>query len=358
MLRELRVRNLALLEDAHVVLGPGLNVVTGATGAGKSLLLSALTLLVGGRFSKEMLRTGTDQAHVEGIFDLDAETARRAATLFGEETDDAPREVVVRRRMDASGKNRCEIDGRLVSVAELRDFGRLVCEIHGQSEHQALLETAEQTQLLDRAAKLGDERAAFAAKLAAWRDLADRVAALRTGERERETRVATLTATVREIREAELRAGEQDELRNERTLLADASRHAEALTAAAALLDGTDDEDGALDRVGRAAREVSATAELSADVRAAEEALDAAHDRLAEASRLLASARDRIEADPARLETVEERLALIGRVLRRHGPTEEEALAAATKAARELEDLTGADGGADALAARDRKSVV
>src|SRR5436190_11394707 len=134
MLRELRVRNLALLEDARVVLGPGLNVVTGQTGAGKSLLLSALTLLLGGRFSKEMLRTGTDQANVEGSFDLDDDAAQRVAAITGEA--DAPREVVLRRRVDASGKNRCEVDGRLVSVAELKELGKALCEIHGQSEHQ------------------------------------------------------------------------------------------------------------------------------------------------------------------------------------------------------------------------------
>jgi DNA repair protein RecN (Recombination protein N) len=353
MLRELRVRNLALLEDAHVVLGPGLNVVTGATGAGKSLLLSALTLLLGGRFSKEMLRTGTDQAHVEGIFDLaDDDTVRRAADLLGDDAGGAPREVVVRRRVDASGKNRCEIDGRLVSVGELRDLGRLVCEIHGQSEHQALLEAAEQTLLLDRAAKLGDERAAFAARLAEWRELRERVAALRTGERERGARIESLEALVREVRGADLRTGEHDELRRERALLAEASRHAEALAEAAALLDGTDDEDGAVDRIGRAARGISPTADLSDDVRAAQEALDLAQDRLAEASRLLAAARDRIQADPARLETVEERLAAIGRVLRRHGPGEEEALAALAKAERELDDLTDEGGGTETLTAR------
>jgi DNA repair protein RecN (Recombination protein N) len=348
VLRELRVRNLALLEDAHVVLGPGLNVVTGATGAGKSLLLSGLALLLGGRFSKEMLRTGTETAHVEGVFDLDDETARRVAALAGD--DVAPSgEVVVRRRVDASGRNRCEVDGRLVSVAELRDLGRLLCEIHGQSEHQALLESSEQTLLLDRAGGLAADRDAFALKLAASRALRERVAASRTGERERAARVESLDAVVREIRGASLRAGELAELRRERMLLADASRHAEALAAAAALLD---DDDAAIDRVGRAAREVSATAELLDDVRAAQEALDLAQDRLAEASRRIASARDRVESDPARLEAVEERLALLTRVLRRHGPSEEEALVALAAAESELSDLRAGDGGADALETR------
>jgi DNA repair protein RecN (Recombination protein N) len=349
VLRELRVRNLALLEDAHVTLGPGLNVVTGATGAGKSLLLSALTLLLGGRFSKEMLRTGTDHAVVEGIFDVDAHAAKRLAALTGDETSG---EIVLRRRMDASGRNRCEIDGHLVGVGEMREFGRVLCEIHGQSEHQSLLEAAEQAVLLDRAAKLTAEREAFAAQLAAWRGLGERVAALRTGERERAARIESLEALVREVRGAALRPGEQEELGRERTLLADASRHAEALALAASLVDGGDEEDGAIDRVGRAAREIAATAELSDQAREAQEALDFAQDRLAEASRLVASARERIQADPARLEEVEERLSTLGRVLRRHGGAEEQALAALAQAERELGDLSEGEGGAESLAAR------
>jgi DNA repair protein RecN (Recombination protein N) len=352
VLRELRVRNLALLEDAHVEFGPGLNVVTGATGAGKSLLLSALTLLVGGRFSKEMLRTGTDQASVDGVFDLDDETARAVAALQGDDADAPAGEVVVRRRIDASGKNRCEIDGRLVSVGELRDLGRRLCEIHGQNEHQALLDPAEQTILLDHAGKLTDERARFAAKLAVWRDLAARVEALRSGERGRAARVEALQALVAEIRGAKLRVGELEELRRERTLLADSARHADALALASSLLDGGEDDDGAVDRVGRAAREIGATAELLADARAAQEALDAALDRLSEASRSIAAARERVESDPARLEDVEERLASLTRLLRRHGPGEEEALAALAKAERELDDLSGGESGADGLEKR------
>src|SRR5439155_18938068 len=140
--------------------------------------------------------------------------AQRVAAITGE--SDAPREVVLRRRVDASGKNRCEVDGRLVSVAELKDLGKALCEIHGQSEHQALLDPAEQTVLLDRAARLGDERAAFAAKLATWRGLVARVAALAAGERGRAARIETLEATIQEIRGVKPRAGEDEELRRER----------------------------------------------------------------------------------------------------------------------------------------------
>src|SRR5262245_43654101 len=117
MLRELRVRNLALLEDAHVEFGEGLNVVTGATGAGKSLLVQALTLLLGGRFGKEMLRTGESEAEVQGLCHL------------GGAADEPSRDIVVRRRVDASGRNRCDVDGRLVSVTELREVGRTLGEI-------------------------------------------------------------------------------------------------------------------------------------------------------------------------------------------------------------------------------------
>ena len=281
MLRELRVRNLALLEDAHVTLGPGLNAVTGATGAGKSLLLSALTLLLGGRFSREMLRTGADQAQVEGLFELtDLALAERVRELLGLDTaDSAPREIVVKRRVDASGRNRCEVEGSLVAVGALRDLGRLLCEIHGQSEHQALLEPAEQTLLLDRSAGLAAEREAFAAQLSAWREARARVEALRTGARERMLRLETLDAVAREIREAGIRPGEQEELRRERNLLADATRHAESLDLALTLVEGAegrDDDESATDRLGRAARALEGTAALADEARAAQEAIDGA----------------------------------------------------------------------------------
>lgn len=357
MLRELRVRNLALLEDVRVAFEPGLCVVTGATGAGKSLLLAALDLLLGGRFSREMLRTGADEARVEGLFDVTGPAARaRIADISGEDAG----EVVLRRRVDASGRNRCEVQGSLVPVATLRDVGRLLVEIHGQSEHQALLEPAEQTLLLDRAAGLGPEREAFAGKLAAWQEARRRLEDATSGAERRAARLEALDGTVAEIREAALRVGEQEELRAERALLADATRHAASIDEAIRLVEGDDRRDGAsgaIDDLGRAARALEATARLDPAVREALGALENASSLASDAARALRDAAERVEADPARLEAVEDRLERIGGVLRRHGPTEADALATLEAARAEASSLRGGAEGAEALADRLRDAA-
>lgn len=363
MLRELRVRNLALIEDVHVPFGEGFHVVTGATGSGKSLLLAALDLLLGGRFSKELIRTGADDVRVEGLFDLEGAAARPVvAQILG---DDAP-ELVLKRRVDVSGRNRCEANGSLVPVATLRELGRALVEIHGQSEHQALLEPAVQTALLDRAAGLVDRREAFAATLRGWHETKARLAELTTGADRRRARLEALDATALEIREVQLRAGELDELRNERALLADAERHAQAVAEAIGLVDGFgnggddsvrggnggDDAAGALDRLGRAARALDATSSLDPVVKDALDALEAAASAASDAVRGLREAADRIEANPARLEALDERIARIGHVLRRHGPGEDDALRALVDAEREAESLRGGDDDASSVAAK------
>ncbi|MCE9637828.1 MAG: DNA repair protein RecN [Planctomycetes bacterium] len=357
MLRELRVRNLALLDDVRVAYGEGFHVVTGATGSGKSLLLAALDLLLGGRFSKELLRTGADDVRVEGLFEIaDAATRRVVSELLGassdDDVDDPTYEIVLRRRVDANGRNRCEVNGSLVPVSTLRALGRLLVEIHGQSEHQALLESSVQTHLLDRAAGLVERRDAFAAKLAEWHAAAARLADLTGNAAARRARLESIEQVIHEIREAKLHSGEQDELRRERTLLGDATRHAEALAAAIALIDGERDSAGAVDQLGRAARAIEATSSLDPRVKDALESLETAASAASDAVRTLSDAADRIESNPARLEEVDERIASIGHVLRRHGPTEADAVRTLAEAEAEATGLRCSDGDSSALSAK------
>ncbi len=354
MLTELRVRNLAVVESATVRFAPGLNVVTGETGAGKSLLLAALALLCGGRWSREMLRTGADRMQVQAVFELhDAETAARVAELLGTDAPTAlPYELLVTRSIDAAGRNRAEIDGQLVAVATLRELGALLAEIHGQSEHQALLDATRQTELLDRAAGLVALREAFAERLGAWRAADARRRALAAEADARARRIEELDALVDEVAAVAPEPGESDALRGERELLASAERHRGALATALALVaeGATDGDEPAVDRLGRAAREIAATAAHSPDARAALEALDAASDLLQEAARRVASALDALDADPERLEKVQARLEALGALLRRHGPTEEDALARAVEAAAESKRLAGDESDAASLA--------
>jgi DNA repair protein RecN (Recombination protein N) len=343
MLAELRVRNLALVESATVRFAPGLNVVTGATGAGKSLLLQALTLVLGGRWSREMLRTGADRMQVQAVFEVDADVAARVAELIDEPAPEGPgpHEILVARRVDASGRNRAEIEGTLVPVGTLRELGTLLAEIHGQSEHQALLDPVHQTELLDRAAGLHELREAFADRLLGWREAAGRLTALRTDADARQRRIEELDALAEEVGAVDPEPGESDALRGERELLAAAERHREGLATALALVSdgGPEGDEPALDQLGRAGREVSGTAEHSADVRAAQELLDGAAENVQEAARLLQAALEGLDADPDRLERVQERLEELGALLRRHGPTEEDALRRAEEAAAEAAAL-------------------
>ena len=342
MLVELRVENLALVESARLGLGPGLNVLTGETGAGKSLIVAALALLGGGRWSREMLRTGASSASVRGLFEVaDDALAAEVLGLVDEAPEESPAQVLVVRRIDASGRNRCEIQGNQVPVALLRRLGDLLFEIHGQNEHRALLDETRQTRLLDRTAGLEPVRQAFEATLTEWRSVRRRRDELARDAGTRERRIEELLAITEEVAAVDPRPGECDELRAERDLLAAAERHAGAVSSA---LDMLNDADAATDLVGRAQREIEETAALSPETAAAAEALERAADALDEAVRSLTGAAQGLVADPERLETVQDRLEAVGALLRRHGPTEQHALDRAAEAAELLSTLRGDEG--------------
>ena len=347
MLRELRIRNLALFEDECIAFGPGLNAITGATGAGKSLLLQAVQLLLGGRFSRDVLRTGADTLEIEGRFELEPALAQIVADALDLPEIAVDQEVIVRRRVDASGRNRCETHGRLTPVSGLRELGRLLVEIHGQSEHQHLAESASQVAWFDRWAGLEAQRAAFADDLTAWRVTRAELASRTARAAEHAAHIANLRELLETVSRTEIDAGEQARLRSERALLADAERHVEALRAARTQLEGDDRNDvpGVLDVLGAASRGLEATAELHADIATAVEALDAAFARAADALQEIARAADVVRVDPERLEEVQDRLETIGVVLRRYGPSEEDAVERAAAAADELTafDASGSD---------------
>lgn len=338
MIRELHVRNLALLEDTRVHLGPGLVALTGPTGAGKSLVLRAIALLFGARFSRDFLRTGADEMELSALVDLAGDDVRRSvAELLDAETTS---ELVLTRRIDAAGRNRCTANGALVPVGTLRALGAVVAEQHGQSEHHALLDPTQQLLLLDRATGLDALREAYAEQWREHKRMAERVRRLRAGRREREGRIADLRAVIDELDAAELRVGELDELVAEQSLLTQAERHRTALAEAAAALEGDDNESGgAIDTAGRAARRLEDTAALSKAAQEAIQALDGALSLLDEALLSVQAAADSIRDDPTRLEEVGDRIALLRSLLRRHGPDESDAMEALTEHRAELAEL-------------------
>jgi len=345
VLEELRVENLLLIERAELRLGPGLNVLTGETGAGKTVLAHALDLLLGGKPRSGIVRPGASEAYVEGVFAL-PDALREE---LGERLPEDAEEIVLARRVSAEGRTRAYLGGRSATAADLRDVGGALLSFYGQHEHRKLTLASAQLEILD--GFCGDAHAArlqaFGAAYARERDLRRALEALeaRAGARDRE--LDLLEWELREIDEAKPSEDEEAELTAERERL----RHLEALLGAAAggvaALTGEGEGSGA-DEGATAA--IAGAARTLESVRGVDAALDALADRLAalavEADDLATELRaygEGVEATPGRLDEVEERLALLDRLKRKHGGTLAAVLAHAEECRRRRDELVGAE---------------
>ena len=344
MIETLRIENLAIVSRAELEFGPGLNVLTGETGAGKSIVLGALALLAGGRASPDLVREGEDEAVVEAVFRVDslpelaAELERRGLA--------AGEELVVRRTIARSGRGRARIGGELVPAATLAELfeGRL--EISSQHESQRLLRPGAQSRLLDAAGSLLGDRATLETAFERLRALDREIGELRARAEELSRREDYLKFQVKEIDEAKVEAGQFEALLAERGRLAHAERLIGDAGGAAALLAGEEggpEAPGALDQLADAARRVDALASLDPSLGELAERLRSARAELDDAARELARYAESIEVDPARLAEVEERLARLERLRRKYGPDEVSILRFRDGAAGELGALGGAD---------------
>jgi DNA repair protein RecN (Recombination protein N) len=332
MLRELRIRDVAIIDEVALSFGAGLNVISGETGAGKSILLQSLALLCGARGSADLIRADADEAVVEGLFDCALPDALCDALGL----DDAD-EILVRRHVSRGGKGRIHVNGGPVTLALLGQLGEYLVHIYGQHDQALLLRPANHLELLDRFGELGrlsDRMAdAFAAFAAARRDreeLARQSAALAD-------RRESLEFQYRELSEADAQPGEDAALRQEREIL----RHAERLEGAcregeSLLYSGHHAMVGALGRLHAQLAELGAIAPALGDAAAL---VDSGRVQLEEAALQLRSAAERLEADPARLDAIEERLALLQRLARKYAVSADELPAMRAGVERDLTAL-------------------
>src|SRR5918996_1059288 len=251
MLRELRIRNFAVIEAVTVPFAAGLNVLTGETGAGKSILVDAILLIRGTRAQADIIRTDADTATVEAVFDV-AGHRGMAAALEEAGLAAADGELVIRREISRSGRHRAFVNDSPVTVGLLERLGDQLVDVHGQHEHQRLLEPAHQLELLDRFAGAEAAQREVADLFDHYRALRGEVERLRATERDRAQREDLLRFQVSELVAARLRPGEEEELRTERRRLQHAERLAKGVAEAAALL--VDDPEAAASRLGRGAR--------------------------------------------------------------------------------------------------------
>ena len=346
MLLELSIANFAIIERTTIRFDAGLNVLTGETGAGKSILLDALGAVLGQRVSSDLVRTGAKAAQIEALFQPEPEVLARLAPTFAElgiEIDEDGT-IVAARDILASGRSTARLNGRLVTASALGAVGALLVDIHGQSDHLAILKTTEQRAMLDRFAGLDARRDQLAEKVRAWRQVRQRIRQLSTNDREREQRIDLLRYQVNEIDEAALVVGEDEELAREREVLqnADRLRHdAELAIVAIAGDDSASDTPSASSLLRAVERSIQDLAQIDPASQGLAERATELVVLSEDLARDLGSYLDAVQLDPHRLAEVEDRLALIQSLRRKYGTTIEDILAFGEEARAELDRLGG-----------------
>jgi len=336
MLLEIRVRNFAVIDAVTTTFGPGLNVLTGETGAGKSMLLDAILLIRGARAQTDVIRTDTETATVEAVFDV-APRGPAAAVLEEAGLGLDQGQLVVRRELSRSGRHRAFVNDSPVTVGLLERLGDHLVEIHGQHEHQRLLEPSRQLDLLDRFADAEELRDRVGDLFAKHRAVKAELERARAAERDRAQREDLLHLQVSELDTARLRVGEEEELRVERRRLQNAERLSAGLAEAAGHLN--DDDGSAMSRLHRTARLLRDLARLDPAFAAPADSVDGAGALVEDALAAIRSLREGAMMAPGRLEAVDERLDALTRLKRKYGDTESAMLAFRDEAATELERL-------------------
>ena len=337
MLRFLRIRNLAVIESVDVEFEPGFNVLTGETGAGKSIVVEAVGLLLGSRASSDLVRTGESQASIEAIFE---DTS----------TDAQLRELVVRREITSHGRSRSFINGALATAAALRDLSQRLVELHGQHEHQALLDPATHLPLLDAHARLEADAGQVGEAWATVRTLREQLDRSRMDSRERAARLDLIDFQLGEIEKASPKAGEDEELAATKHVLASADRIQRLCEESYAAL--YDSDAAVLAGLGGVWKRVDELAEIEPRFAPHVEARDGIKGQLEDLAFFLRSYADSVDASPERLQQVEDRLALIERLKRKHGPSLQDVIDKGESLRRERAFLTGGSEEADELQKR------
>jgi DNA repair protein RecN (Recombination protein N) len=331
VLSVLRAKNFILMRELELALEPGLNVLTGETGAGKSIVVGALGLVLGGRASADHVRPGEEEAEVEALFELSADNS---AGL------DIGTEVAIRRVVSSSGRSRAYINGRLCTAAELAALAPSLADVASQHESVALTDPQTHLDHLDRFAELEAERGELAAQVHELEALQESLRARRALEKTRAEREAFLRFLLQTIDDVAPRAGEIEALRAERQRLRHAGRLRELVERSASRLEA---EDGICDQLGRALADLRAAAELDPSLDAVASGVASCFADLRDAAATASRYVETEAGDPNRLEKVEERLYRIETLLRQHGPTEDDVLAARARLDAELSELASAE---------------
>ncbi|EGK14286.1 DNA repair protein RecN [Desmospora sp. 8437] len=341
MLREISIRDFAIIEQVHVTFDNGFHVLTGETGAGKSILFDALSLVTGGRGSTDFIGHHAKKAMVEALFELgESHPVRPVLSELGLEPEDP--HLLIRREISSSGKSTCRINGQMVTLAMLKQVGTHLVEIHGQHEHQKLLQVEEHLRWLDAfgGAPLKKRLQAYQEIYREYRDVVNQLERIDADEKEVSRRIDMLTFQRDEIAAARLEAGEDEVLEQEHNRLAHAER---LMQNAADSYEALYGENRGAESINRAVRDLEEIVPYDESLSGVLELIQSAYYQVEEAARQLGRYRDELEFDPARLAQVEERLRLVDDLKRKYGETVHEILAYGQRVEAELEKLEHRD---------------
>ena len=351
MLSLLHIENIAVIESADIQFAPGFNALTGETGAGKSIVVDAIGAVIGGRTSRDLIRTGAKSARVEACF-----TGLPALSWFEENGTEPDEEggMLIQREIQSDGKNVCRINGRLFTVSQLRELGRQLLNIHGQHDGQQLLDESCHLDYLDSFGRLGEALADYQSSYAALGEIRRKMAALRMDEAEKSRRMDALNYQISELERAELKPGEDEALMERRNLLRNAGKLIEAVEETHCALSGDEERSGAAALLADAERALSGAASMSGQAAGLLEQLTelrCAADDLAEQVRDL---RESFDFEPGELDEIEGRLDVIYRLRKKYGDTVEEMLSFLEQCRTELDQIQFAD---DALERLERQRL-
>lgn len=343
MIRQLRVRNLAIVEEFSLELGSGLNVMTGETGAGKSLLIDSLEFLSGARGSSDSVRTGEEKLSAEATFEVPA-SFREPLEEAGVEPESAGQalQVIVRRELTSTGRGRVLVNGASLAVRELQNLTAGLLEIHGQTESHARIAGRSFLEVIDRYGSTEGLVQQVRDLYKEWKSAAEKLRELRQAHRDRSLKLDLLRFQIDDIASARLESGEEDRLRSERALLAHAQEMLSAASGALTLLD--EDEASASSQIARATSLLHPLTRSIAEVEKIASELDDVRFRLDEVVRLIARLAGDVRHDPERLEEIEARLATIERLKRKYGSSVDEVIAHVEASQMEFESLSDYEG--------------
>ena len=335
MLEVLHIENIAIIEEADIRFEAGFNALTGETGAGKSIVIDALSAVLGQRTSRELIRTGADKAFVSAIFSS-VEPSLLAELGITPEEDGS---LLLQREIHSDGKSVCRIGGRPVTVGQLKALGSRLLNIHGQHDGQQLLDEEEHLRFLDSFGRTERLFNAYTEKYNHFTEIQRKMQSLQMDESEKARRVDTLTYQIGELERAQLRAGEEEELSARRNLLRNAEKFISAVSEADYALNGDDSGDGALGLLRRAQDAIGAVRHLDDGYAALYQRLEALYSEAYDVAATVEDRRESFDFSPNELDEVESRMDQLYRLKKKYGPSVEDMLAYLERCRAELEQI-------------------